>query len=204
MYKPRLGDIHTTREMISRFKGYENNLSIEENAFYFTENMGADSYPALSPRNKRSFFNVFGDKLQCLCSKEHICYINNGSLYYDGKVVSGLTFPDITEERKYVSMGAKLLIFPDKVYINTDNLSDCGSLEAYFKSDGGVVCGMCKADGELYEDYFSGDTIPEAPSNGDLWLDTTSSPHTLKQYKCMGDFLWPEFISWNGSKEILG
>ncbi len=182
MYKPRLGDIHTTREMISRFKGYENNLSIEENAFCFTENMGADSYPALSPRNKRSFFNVFGDKLQCLCSKEHICYINNGSLYYNGKIVSGLTFPDITEERKYVSMGAKLLVFPDKVYINTDNLSDCGSLEAHFKSDGGVVCGMCKADGELYEDYFSGDTFPETPSNGDLWLDTTSSPHTLKQY----------------------
>ena len=33
MYKPRLGDVHTTRELISRFKGYENNLSIDENAF---------------------------------------------------------------------------------------------------------------------------------------------------------------------------
>lgn len=182
MYKPRLSDIHTTREMISRFKGYENNLSIEENAFFYTENMGADAYPALSPRNKRSFFNVFGDKLQCLCSKEHICYINNGSLYYNGKIVAGLSFPDIAEERKYVSMGAKLLIFPDKVYLNTEDLSDCGSLEAHFKSDNGAECGICKADGELYADYYSGDSVPTEPSNGDLWLDTTSIPHTLKQY----------------------
>ena len=182
MYKPRLGDVHTTRELISRFKGYENNLSIEENAFSFTKNMGSDAYPALSPRNRRSFFNVFGDKLQCLCSKEHICYINNGSLYYGGKKFVGLNFPDISGERKYVSMGAKLLIFPDKVYINTEDTSDYGSLEAHFESSDGAVCGICKADGDFYEGYQVSGTAPADPKNGDLWLDTSTYPHTLKQY----------------------
>ena len=69
MYNPRLNELYKDREIISRFKGYENNKVIDENAFSFTENTGVVSYPALSPRNKRVFFNVTGDNLQGLFSK---------------------------------------------------------------------------------------------------------------------------------------
>ena len=40
MYKPRLNELHTNREIITRFKGYDNNLITDENAFSFTENIG--------------------------------------------------------------------------------------------------------------------------------------------------------------------
>lgn len=182
MYNPRLNELQKKHEIINRFKGYENNEIIDENAFCFTENMGFGSFPALSPRNKRVFFNVSGERLHGLFSKECIGYINNGSLYYGGEKVTDLFFPDIDEERKFVSMGAKLIIFPDKVYVNTEDFSDYGYLEAGFESMGEVTLGMCKGDGELYENYVISSTPPEKSENGDLWLDTSSKPHILKQY----------------------
>ena len=48
MYKPRLTELYTNREIITKFKGYENNLCIDENAFSFTQNAGFGSFPALS------------------------------------------------------------------------------------------------------------------------------------------------------------
>ncbi len=182
MYKPRLNELYTNREIITNFKGYENNPVIDENSFSFTENTGFGSFPALSPRKKRVFFNVSGEKLQGLFSKECIAYINNGSLYYGGQKVTGLFFPDKSQERKFLSMGARLIIFPDKVYVNTENFSDYGSLEAEFHSSGEVTLGMCRADGDLYEDYVIASAPPENPQNGDLWLDTSGDPHVLKQF----------------------
>ena len=194
MYNPRLNELYKDREIISRFKGYENNKVIDENAFSITENTGVVSYPALSPRNKRVFFNVTGDNLQGLFSKECIAYINNGSLYYGGEKATDLFFPDIDEERKFVSMGAYLIIFPDKVYVNTEDLSDYGYLEAEFESNAQVTLGMCRADGELYGDYAISSVPPEKPLNGDLWLDTSSTPHTLKQFYETVNF-WQEIAT---------
>ena len=47
MYNPRLNELHTSREIITRFKGYENNPVVDENAFWFTENAGVGAFPAL-------------------------------------------------------------------------------------------------------------------------------------------------------------
>ncbi len=182
MYKPRLNELYADREIIRGFKGYENNLCIDENAFSFTQNAGFGSFPALSPRKKRAFFNVSGESLHGLCSKERVAYINNGSLYYGGERVTDLYFPHINGERKFVSMGARLLIFPDKVYVNTEDFSDCGSLEASFESVGTVSIGTCRGNGELYGAYAVSASPPESPGDGDLWLDTSGEEHCLKQY----------------------
>ncbi len=181
MYKPQLQGVGYMREMISSFKGYENNLVCDDNAFYFTENTSSDEFPVLSPRKKRAFFNVTGEKLQGLFSKTKICYINNGVLYYGGQAVSGVAFPEISGERQFVSMGAKLIIFPDKVYINTADLTDYGYLESTFNGTEATLS-FCKGDGELYEGYSIGATAPEEPADSDLWLDTSGSQHVLKQF----------------------
>lgn len=182
MYKPRLTELYTNREIITNFKGYENNLCIDENAFSFTENTGFGSFPALSPRKKRVFFNVSGEGLHGLFSKKCIAYVNNGSLYYGGEKITDLFFPEITEERSFVSMGAKLIVFPDKVYVNTEDFTDYGSLESEYESCGELTLGTCRADGDLYEGYVVASVPPEKPENGTLWLDTSSQPHVLKQF----------------------
>lgn len=184
MYKPRLYELSRSQEIINAFGGYDNNAVIEENCFAYEENMSGDYFPLITPRNKRAYFNICGDRLHGLYAKTKLCYINNGSLYYGGEKVTGPVFADITEKRRFVSMGAKLIVFPDKIYVNTADLSDYGSLEASFKTQKGtsVTCSLCRADSDLYEGYTVSSAEPTAPSNGDLWLDTSVTPNVLKQF----------------------
>ena len=184
MYNPNLYEVQRSQEIISSFNGYDCNSVIPDNCFSEECNMGVEEYPLIAPRNKRAYFNVCGDRLHGLFSKSKIIYINNGILYYGGEAVPGLTFPDIEGERQLVSMGAKVLIFPDKVYLNTADLTDYGSLEAEFSTESGtnVTCSLSKGDGDLYEGYVISPAEPENPENGSMWLDTSVTPNELKQY----------------------
>lgn len=184
MYNPAVYEQERSQELISAFGGYNHNSVIPDNCFFDENNMGGGEYPLLSPRNKRAYFNIQGERLHGLFGKSKLIYINNGLLYYGGEAVEGLYFPDIQRERQFVSMGARLLIFPDKIYINTADLSDYGSLEAEFITGEGVTvtCSLTKGDGDLYENYVISSAEPEEVSNGDLWLDTSATPNELKQY----------------------
>ena len=79
-----------------------------------------------------------------------------------------------------VSMGAYLLIWPDKKFLNTKDLTDYGSMEAAFRSIGSVVYSLCMADGSALGTVHS--AKPETPAGGDYWLDTTQEPHSLQVY----------------------
>ena len=184
MYNPTVYEMGKTQELISSFGGFDCNPVIPDNCFSDECNMGGEEYPLLSPRNKRAYFNVQGERLHGLFSKSKIMYINNGQLYYGGEAVAGLYFPDIDKERQFVSMGAKVLVFPDKVYLNTADLTDYGSLEAEFGTEDGVnvTCSLSKGDGDLYEGYVVSSAEPEEVKNGGLWLDTSVTPNELKQY----------------------
>ncbi len=184
MFNPTVYEMGKTQELISSFGGFNCNPVISDNCFCNENNMGGEEFPLLSPRNKRAYFNVYGDRLHGLFGKSRIMYINNGILYYGGEAVDGLNFPDVQGERQFVSMGAKVLIFPDKVYLNTSDLSDYGSLEAEFATEDGVnvTCSLAKGDGGLYENYIVSSSEPEEMKNGDLWLDTSFTPNVLKQY----------------------
>lgn len=184
MYNPNVYEQGKIQELISSFGGFDCNPVIPDNCFKDENNMGGEEFPLLSPRNKRAYFNVQGERLHGLFSKSKIMYINNGLIYYGGEAVEGLHFPDIEGERQFVSMGARVLIFPDKVYLNTADLSDYGSLEAEFVTDEGtnVTCSLSKGDGDLYENYVVSSAEPEKVKNGDLWLDTSVTPNELKQY----------------------
>lgn len=184
MYNPNLYELQRSQEMISSFDGLDCNSVIPDNCFYDEENMGGGEFPLIAPRNKRAYFNVCGDRLHGLFSKSKIMYINNGLLYYGGEAVEGLYFPDTQAERQFVSMGARVLIFPDKVYLNTADLTDYGSLEAEFSTEEGtsITCSLAKGDGDLYEDYIVSSSEPADAEEGTLWLDTSVTPNELKQY----------------------
>lgn len=184
MYNPNLYELQRSQEMISSFDGLDCNSVIPDNCFYDEENMGGGEFPLIAPRNKRAYFNVCGDRLHGLFSKSKIMYINNGLLYYGGEAVEGLYFPDTQAERQFVSMGARVLIFPDKVYLNTADLTDYGSLEAEFSTEEGtsITCSLAKGDGDLYEAYIVSSSEPADAEEGTLWLDTSVTPNELKQY----------------------
>lgn len=107
-----------------------------------------------------------------------MAWADGGKLYYNGAEIVGLT---LTEgEKQLVSMGAYLLIWPDKKYLNTKDLTDFGSLEASYESSGTVTYLLCGADGSPLSKVSA--TKPEEPKGGEYWIDTTQTPHSLMMW----------------------
>lgn len=181
-----------TRYTIDTFKGYNHGLRINAGEFYDMKNLTSSYCPVLSPRHKRAEFNVNGD-VHSLYSKEKLLYVHNGELYYGGEKIEGFPYlyPQYNDVRRMVSMGAYVVIFPDKVYLNTADLSDYGSIEAHFATEEGtnVEYTLCMLTGENYENYSTGVSAPKEAENGSLWLDTSATPHVLKKYS-ETDSMW--------------
>ena len=86
------------------------------------------------------------------------------------------------EPKQLVSMGAYVIILPDKKYINTLDLTDFGDIEASFKTTADVNFQLCTVDGAEYAGTTASPDEPPSPENMAYWIDTSSTPHTLKQY----------------------
>lgn len=179
MRYPILSEMATTRDMTDIFLGYNHNLRINEGEFYEMKNMSSDDYPVLSPRSKRGTYKTTLHP-RGLISKGELCYVDGGSFYIGDTVVPNFALTD--DEKTMISMGAYVVILPDKKYINTTNTEDKGNLEATFTTSGEVKFTLSKADGNEYGTTVSQDAAPDSPTNAMLWIDTSSVPHTLKQY----------------------
>ena len=178
---PRLQETSRYREMTTVFGGYNHQISCQEGQFYDMKNMTSDHYPVLSPRKKRGFY-VKPASPQGLIAKEDICYVD-GSEFVIGteRIDMGLSVAAKDCPKKLVSMGAYVIIMPDKKYVNTKNFNDIGRIEAEFEVTEAKY-EMCKADGNAYTDVPKSSTAPENPTNMQLWIDTSTTPHSLKQY----------------------
>ena len=178
----QLADNNPQRTIVDTFGGYNHNIRIGGNEFYEMENMTSKYYPTLSPRDKRSvkWTDVTDHRPRGLLVKDQLIYIDNGKLFIGDSEVPGLTLTSAAEYQHLISFGAYVIIFPDKKYVNTKNLSDCGNLEANYTSSGTVTYTMCNLEGEPYTGAEISATEPTDPANGDLWIDTSQTPHVLK------------------------
>ena len=180
MKYPYLSELPVTREMISAFGGYNHNLRIGDGEFYDMKNLISDDYPVLSPRRARGVYVDSGTP-QGMIAKDALCYVDGGDFVINEyRVPMGLTVDD--EPKTLVSMGAYVIILPDKMYINTSDLTDYGKIEAGVDSASTVTFELCTVDGSVYEDVFVQASAPEEPENMDYWIDTSSVPNALKQY----------------------
>lgn len=208
MKLPTLTEITSTREMIDVFKGYNNNLRIGEGEFHDMRNLTSDDYPVLSPRKQRGLFtyddNTMPFNPQGLIAKDAFCYVDchtknhleGASFYVNKKKVHGLTLSSKAEScpKQFISMGAYVIIMPDKKWIKLADVNDgktdyeegkdYGNIEASVTvgtEENPIIFEMCKVDGSKIEALPSPEA-PASPKNMDLWIDTSSTPHTLKQY----------------------
>lgn len=175
---PFLYELPARSDMITQFGGYNHNPRIADNEFDDMSNMSSSSFPILSTRNKRGVLTVL-NKPNGIAAKSNLFWVEGTRLYYNGTLVEDLVLED--SPKQMVSMGAYLLIWPDKVYFNTAD-STFGKLEAEITINGDVVCTLVKPDGTEYGDATVSDTEPYDPANGDLWIDTREEKHVLKQY----------------------
>lgn len=181
MNYPYLEEMKTTRVVTDRFYGYNHNTKISDGEFFDMKNMTSANYPVLSPRQKRGIYarpqNPGG-----LIDKDALCYVDGSDFVINEyRVDMGLS-DEIPKQ--LVSMGAYVIILPDKKYINTQDLSDFGNIEAGFSSAEGqtVSFELCRENGESYGNATVSSSEPVDPENLALWLDTSTTPHSLKQY----------------------
>ena len=211
-----LNELPEKREMIDAFRGYNHNLRISEGEFYEMKNLTSDNYPSLSPRKKRGIYKELDNPLGII-AKDDLWYVDGTKIYKNGEEIEGFSLKEIKDEndklipKTLISMGAYIIIMPDKKYINTKKPSDSGDIDQAkelsitfedFEEGKTYKAYMCDENGDIYTnptftnpdkttyvpDIFRGATSPEeyypgeTLPNGVLWRDTSSSPTILKIY----------------------
>lgn len=181
MRYPRIDYISQSREFIDAFRGYNHNLRISDGEFYDMSNLTSDYFPLLSPREPRGVYITPESSSGCngIIAKDELCYVDGTSIFV------GDTEIDLSLEDSYkslISMGAYIIVLPDKKYVNTQDLTDYGDIEAEFTTSGTVTFTLCKITGDPYTVTYTQDSEPSNPKNEEYWIDTSQTPHSLKQY----------------------
>ena len=128
----KLQELPSTRQMIDFFGGYNHNLRIGEGEFYDMKNLTSSDYPVLSTRPMRGVYSKpysFGaesegwkwaDNPQGLMEKDALCYVDGSEIVINGRRTDmGLSTAANMCPKTLISMGAYIIIMPDKIYINT-------------------------------------------------------------------------------------
>ena len=195
----KLNVLPTSREIIDVFGGYNHNLRIGEGEFYNMKNLTSSDYPVLSPRSPRGLYaspnaddypgsnvlkvsNPQGMLEKNVYEQDALCYVDGSDIVINGyKIDMGLSTDADMCPKTLISMGAYIIVMPDKKYINTTNYGDMGNIEATFNS-AKTDFRICKSDGTTYSDVFRSETAPTEPIDGQLWMDVSEKPYSLKQY----------------------
>lgn len=178
MFFPKLTVSPQQRVTADRFLGLDRRAGSPMGSFQNMENLWAGGYPALETRPARGTVATLKEP-HGLTARDAPVWVDGRSLIFNGER-TGLV---LTEgDKQLVSMGAYLLIWPDKKYINTQELTEFGSLENRTVTTGEVTVTLCRSGGEELGSYSIGEEAPSAPSAGSLWMDTSDGEPLLKRY----------------------
>lgn len=182
MKYPQLQPTVTSRSIVDTFLGYNHNARISDGEFYDMRNLVSDVSPVLSPRKARGLFLQSGN-VQGMIAKDSLCYIDGSYFVMNAyRVDMGLSTADDDCPKQLISMGAYVIILPDKKYINTANLTDWGNIDAEVTTTAAVTFTPSMQDGTAFSPNYIQPTEPEGPENMALWMDTSATPHSLKQW----------------------
>ena len=174
---PKLRVLEVSRQMVDTFKGYNHNLRIGDGEFFDMKNMTSDHYPVLSPRGKRGVY-ASPDSPNGLIAKDALCYVD-GSKFVINEYEVDMGLND--EPKQLISMGAYVIIMPDKKWINTLDTTQFGNIDAEITTQSPVSFTLCRLDSTEYSAGIPTDE-PGDPENMDLWIDVSTEPHSLKQW----------------------
>lgn len=187
-YLPQLASGQKSVLNTTTFAGYNHNEIIADGEMYDTRNLSGEMYPLLSLRKKRAYTKwENAGKLNGISGRDKLVFVLGEHVYYNFTRVEGITVS--TEEemcpKKIVNFGAYVLIFPDKVYFNTIDQSDRGSIDRLWQETGNAISlTMCRGDGTDYDmtQITVSNVAPDHPQNGKLWIDQSGDNDVLRQY----------------------
>lgn len=179
-YLPSLSEAEQTRLFTDTFLGYDHNRIANDGTWYRECNLSSREYPLMAVREPRGITGITGD-LDGLIVKDAPAWVKDCKLYYKNEQVPGITLTD--SDKQLVSLGAYICVFPDGIYVNTQNLSDYGYMGNRYEGTGASIS-VCNVTGEAYDiaNAAIGSKAPDEPKNGAYWIDTGSKVHTLKEY----------------------
>ena len=182
MRYPKLPTLDTERRMVDVFRGYNHNLRVNDGEFSTMQNLTSDYYPVLATRGKRGKLTET-ENPSGMVACDTLCYTDGADIVINGYHVDlGLSTDEEDMPKKLIAMGGYIIILPDKKWINTLDFTDFGNIEATFESYSDISFELCDINGGAYASPVISATEPEDPSNMDLWIDTSSKPHVLKQW----------------------
>lgn len=115
--QPRIKNIKTRRKAVKAFKGICLRESIPDGYFAEAENLSARGYPAICQRKVRGVFeNCAG--VGAMYSHGEMVWTMGSSLYYGSEYI-GSVMPG---GKQFASLGAYVVIYPDKKILNTQTL----------------------------------------------------------------------------------
>lgn len=173
---PYLQQRGRNRSITTDFRGLNLSQGIGDGEWAWMQNMDTREYPAVARRQKRVHVATL-NKPNGLCATDRLCFVDGVKFYYNG-----FYYGDVEDsEKTLVPMGAKIVIFPDKKLFDTTTFSFT-DMEQKNVSSGTVRVTLAKGDGTPYGEYTEGDTAPENPENGQLWLDTSGDAPVMKTW----------------------
>lgn len=173
---PYLQQRGRNRSITTDFRGLNLSQGIGDGEWAWMQNMDTREYPAVTRRQKRVHVATL-NKPNGLCATDRLCFVDGVKFYYNG-----FYYGDVEDsEKTLVPMGAKIAIFPDKKLFDTTTFSFT-DMEQKNVSSGTVRVTLAKGDGTPYGEYTEGDTAPENPENGQLWLDTSGDAPVMKTW----------------------
>lgn len=190
---PKLGENRQSTLMTGAFLGYNHNDVIRDGEMWDMENLSGDRYPVLTQRAKRgmTFAQSTGEsaRLRGIHGRDQLVFIRGNTVFYNNDPVIGITVDPVYDSQnneipvKIVSMGAYVCIWPNKVYFNTIDLRDCGTIDQNNEKSGAVLkVHMCRLDGTDYSENEIDINVnpPQNPHNGKLWIDQSGDNDVLR------------------------
>lgn len=178
MYFPKLKAETQQRLAVAEFGGLERRPGGGAGYPAEMENLWSGGYPALETRPQRSVAALLTAP-HGIVGKDGLFWVDGTGLYANG-IKTGLV---LTEgDKQLVGMGAYLLVFPDKKYINTQKLTEYGSMENVRTGTGTATFTLCDETGRALDSYSVGTEAPAEAAAGELWLDTGRAVSVMRQY----------------------
>ena len=134
MFFPMLKKIGLKKMTVTDFPGLDRRETARIGGFREMRNLCGEGYPTLRTRQARGLTATV-TKPGGLTAKDALIWVDGTRICVNGEAAG----PVLTEgEKDLISMGAYLIVFPDKVYLNTKDLTDYGSLECERTASAGV------------------------------------------------------------------
>lgn len=205
MNQPRVSVPGGERQMLMQFGGYNHTPLCREGEWYDDENLSSEYAPILSTRKNYELVAEAREQeggYHGIAAKDKLVVVDGTNVIYGTNTVNMSGLITDSGPKQLVSMGAYLLIWPDKAYLNVHDFTDKGSIENTFTNPGTgsadpavklnyrVTVSICDRDGNNYGSTTTSDVAPLNPADGDYWIDISNTEVPLLKQWNDGTGMW--------------